>query len=344
VIRLGSGALLTALAVVGAACGGSAPAPVVRQPAPPAVVSTKGTVVTQRFESAALGVSKDVVVYLPAGYDTKPDVRWPVFYYLHGLGGKETHWVEKGKIDAAADALGLQAIVVMPDGDNAFYVDSPMPFDYDACIKDGTGLVFPEQPRRATCVRTLRYETYITQDLIGWVDRTYRTNATREGRGIAGLSMGGFGALVLGMRHPDLYAAAASHSGLDALLYVGPHPYERGKVTMLEDVTQWGGKNFGPLGAWVRGLFGTDAVRWRAHDPASLVEKVEQNRPALYLDAGTDDELLLHDGAQLVHDVLTARKIEHVWYIGPGHHSFNFWEQRVPISLGFLRDHVAAVK
>jgi putative tributyrin esterase len=326
------------VAAFGAACGGAPTPAAAPDKARPAILDARGTVVTASFDSQALGVTKSVVVYLPPSYG-ETTFRYPVFYYLHGLGGNETNWTEKGNLVDAATALQLGAIVVMPDGDNAFYVDSEMPFDYDACIANGTGLVFPQQSRRETCVKQLRYETYITKDLIEWVDRTYRTIPTREGRGIAGLSMGGFGALHLGMRHPELYAAAASHSGLDALLYVGPHPYEKGKVTLLEDVTQWGGRSLGPLGEWVRGLFGTDIARWRAHDPVSLVAKVAQDRPALYLDAGTEDELLLHNGAQHLHDLLLARKIDHAWYLGPGHHTFNFWVERLPHSLAFLRDH-----
>jgi S-formylglutathione hydrolase FrmB len=337
--------LLIGLVVAACSNNTSAPAVVASDPGPQVApaVAAKGKVVTELFQSAALGVPKNVVVYLPAGYDAQPAKRWPVFYYLHGLGGTETNWVKSGKLDAAADSLGLQAIVVMPDGDNGFYVDSDFAVDYDACIKDGTGLLFPDAPRMQTCVKQLRYATYITEDLIGWVDRTYRTINTREGRAIAGLSMGGFGALVLGMKHPDLFAAAASHSGVDALLYAGPHPYERGQVKMVGDVKDWGGK-LGPLGGWVRALFGPDIARWRAHDPAALVENVAPNRPALYLDAGTEDEFFLHNGAQLVHDLLVARTIEHTWYIGPGHHTFDFWAERVPVSLGFLRDHVAAAR
>ncbi|MBA3452091.1 MAG: hypothetical protein H0T42_03220 [Deltaproteobacteria bacterium] len=334
-----SRSLFVGVASLLAACGSSAPSPpVADKPVRTDVLDAKGAVVHERFASAALGVSKNVVVYLPPGYADRPEVRFPVFYYLHGLGGKETDWTEAGNIADAAASLKLAAIIVMPDGDNGFYVDSEMPIDHDACIKRGAGLLFPEQPRLQTCVKHSRYETYITQDLVAWVDRTYRTIATREGRAIAGLSMGGFGALQLGMRHPDLYAAAASHSGVDALLYSGPFPYERGKVTILDDVSQWGGK-LGGLGSWMRDLLGSDVARWRAVDPAVLVEKVEPNRPALYLDVGTEDEFLLHNGAQHVHDILVARKIEHTWYIGPGHHTFEFWAARVPNSLGFLRDH-----
>jgi len=339
-----AGSVLAALVAV-AACGNGGPAPA---PAPtptaavaPVAPAARGRVVTASFASAALGVTKDVVVYLPAGYDAAPDTRWPVFYYLHGLGGDETNWIEGGKLAAAADALGLAAIVVMPDGDNSFYVDAHAPApDYAACLRDGTGLLIPSAPKKKTCVRTAAYETYITQDLIGWVDATYRTIAGREGRAIAGLSMGGFGALSLAMRHPDLFAAAASHSGIDALLYAGPFPYERGKVTLETEPRNWGGAA-GPFGAWVRGLFGPELARWQAHDPAVLAASLAPGRPAIYLDCGTEDEFMLHDGAQYLHDLLVERGIDHAWYLGPGRHDFAFWSARLPHSLRFLREHTS---
>lgn len=327
-----------------AACSNGAPAaskpaepsPAASAPAAPA----RGTIVKTRFTSEALGVGKDVVVYLPAGYDTHGARRWPVFYYLHGLGGEETNWLEGGKLDAAADALALEAIVVMPDGDDGFYADSARTVDYDACMKDGAGLAFPQRPRRATCVRHHKYETYITRDLVGWVDRTYRTIAAREGRAIAGLSMGGFGALHLAMRHRELFAAAASHSGLDALLYGGPFPYEPGKAQLVEDVTTWGAQ-IGPLGAWIRGIFGADLATWQGYDPASLAAQLEPGQLALYLDCGTEDDLGLQHGMQYLHDVLRARGIEHAYHLGPGKHDFSFWRPRLPHSLAFLRDHTA---
>src|SRR5262245_54876263 len=118
----------------------------------------------------------------------------------------------------------------MPDGDDDFYLDSAFKIDYEQCLKDGTGLFIPAQQDHATtCVRTRNYETYIAKDLVGWVDAHYRTIARRDGRGIAGLSMGGFGAMSVGLRHPDEFAAAASHSGAIALLYRGPRPFAPGK-------------------------------------------------------------------------------------------------------------------
>jgi S-formylglutathione hydrolase FrmB len=307
------------------------------QPQAPATV---GEVVTTSFESAALGVKKDVVVYLPAGYKTSAK-HYPVFYYLHGIGGDERNWSEGGKLDETADALGLEAIVVMPDGDDGFYADSAKPVDYDACMKDGTGLFFPERKRKETCIRASKYETYITKDLVGFIDTTYRTIPAREGRAIAGLSMGGFGALQLGMRHPDLFVAAASHSGVDALLYGGPIPYEKGKVVTLTDVKTWG-DGLGPFGTWIRGIFGTDLATWQGYDPAQLVTKLDpKTGPALYLDCGTEDGFLLHNHMQYLHDLLTERGIEHAYYLGPGRHDFAFWSARVKFSLDWLRGKTA---
>src|SRR5262245_56726576 len=83
-----------------------APAPEAKQ-APAPVAGPKGKVETKHFDSKSLGVEKDYLVYLPAGYDADPNKHWPVFYYLHGLTGNETNWVELAKLDQAADALAL---------------------------------------------------------------------------------------------------------------------------------------------------------------------------------------------------------------------------------------------
>jgi S-formylglutathione hydrolase FrmB len=313
-------------------------------PAAPASANA-GTVETKKFQSAALGVEKEYVIYLPSGYE-KSTKRYPVFYYLHGLGGNETNWTDKGELRQSADKLGLEAIVVMPDGDDGFYADSDAPIDYDACMKDGTGLFMPGMQNRAsTCVKSRHYETYVIKDLIGEIDAKYRTIATREGRAIAGLSMGGFGALQLGMRHPDLFAAAASHSGVDALLYAGPYPYEKGKVKLIsqEDISRYGKGNpdVEAIGLWIQKIFGPELAVWKSYDPAVLAEKVQQDKPALYLDCGTEDGFGLQNGAQYLHDLLSDRHIEHAFFLGPGPHDMRFWRPRLPESLKFLRDHTA---
>jgi S-formylglutathione hydrolase FrmB len=338
-------ALVTALAALVACSSGSAPTPA---PAPstalptqaPAALTAPGTVKDVKFRSDALGVTKRYVAYLPGGYETSGK-RYPVFYYLHGLGGNEDNWVEGGQIDKAADALGLQAILIMVDGDDAFYVNGIGAVDHDRCLADGTGLFMPgHETKRTTCVRKRDYDTYVTTDLIAHVDATYRTIATREGRAIAGLSMGGFGALQLSMRHSDLFSAAASHSGLVSLLYAGPVPYQAGKVELLTDVRTWGGP-FVEIKRWMIGLLGEDIAHWRTFDPSALVASLAPGKLALYVDCGTEDEFLFHNQAAYLHDLLLDKKIEHTYFIGPGHHTFEFWKRRVPESLKFLRDHTS---
>ena len=286
--------------------------------------------------SEALGVDKTYLVYVPAGYDDS-DARWPVFYYLHGLTSPETEWVQLGKLDETADRLGLAAIVVMPDADDGFYIDSPTPIDFDACMRDGTGLYDPNADRDATCVKHRAYETYITKELVARIDSTYRTIAKRDGRAIAGVSMGGYGALSLGLRHPDEYAALASHSALATLLYDGPHPFEPGKTKVAVDLEHAAGvKKFRP---WTELLFGPDIATWRAHDPAVLVQALPANAPAIYLDSGTEDFLV--DTTRFIDELLTQRKVDHQIFYGPGTHSYEFWIPRLAASLTFLRDHTA---
>jgi S-formylglutathione hydrolase FrmB len=307
----------------------------------PAAAPTPSRVVTEHFHSDALGVDKAVVVYLPRNYDAQPSRHWPVYYYLHGLGGNENNWTKNGELDAAADQLALDAIVVMPDGDDGFYIDSAFKIDYDQCMKDGTGLFVPaQQPHDATCVRQRNYETYIVKDLIGWTDSHYRTIARREGRGIAGLSMGGFGAMELSLRHQDLFAAAASHSGAIALLYKGPRPFAPGKTELVTDLTGWG-QAVGPIGVWIQNIFSSDIASWKAHDVVELATRMPAGKVALYIDCGTEDDFALQDNAQYVHEALTAKHVEHEFFLGPGKHDFAFWKARVPKSLAFLRDHTA---
>jgi len=324
-----------------ASSASSAPtAPTAAPTAAPPHASGHGTVETHHFHSDALGVDKDYVVYLPGGYAAQPDARWPVIYLLHGLGGDETNWTGGGNVAAVADKLGLAAIIVMPDGDDGFYANWVTQPDYDACMRDGTGLFDPGEDRARTCVRHGAYEDYIVKDLIGHVDATYRTIADRRGRAIAGLSMGGFGALELGMRHTDLFRAAASHSGVDALLYAGPYPYVAGKAQLVTDPATWG-KAVEPIGAWVRHIFGPDLANWQAHDPAFLAGKLRPGQLALYLDCGTEDVFGLNNEAAYLHDLLTARGIDHAYYVGPGRHDFSFWRQRIDDSLGFLAAQLA---
>ncbi len=126
-------------------------------------------------------------IVLPRGYESS-DRRYPVLYLLHGLSQNYQAWSRQG---VGFYAPLFDMIIVMPDAGNSWYVNWAQ--------SDGG--------------QRNDWEDHIVRDLIGHVDATYRTIATREGRAINGLSMGGYGALTLGLRHPDLFVSIGSHSG-----------------------------------------------------------------------------------------------------------------------------------
>lgn len=324
------------LFLVLAACGSSSPATTATTPpsTPPAPVTENGKVVDVSFQSDALGVFKKMKVYLPGGYDDAGTTRYPVLYYLHGLGGDQNTWQDGGDLAGVADSLHLAAIIVMPDGDTSFYADSATHADLDTCLAGQNVFLDREQPADY-CVVSANYEKYMVEDVVGYVDAHYHTIADRTGRGLAGMSMGGYGALMLGMRHHDVWSAAASHSGVDSLLYAGPFPYAKGKAQLTDDVAHWGA-TVEPIGGLVRGIFGSDLANWKAHDPSVLATSLKPGDLALYLDVGTEDDFHLENQAQYLDEVLTAHGLAHAWYIGPGRHDFGFWKDREDDSLSWL--------
>ena len=176
--------------------------------------SATGRVRTDTLWSQALGTTKQLVVWLPPSYDREPGRRYPVAYYLHGAWGSEWDWVRAGKVDQVLDSLvtaGMgEMIVVMPDGDDGFYTTWNSLGNYADCTRHP-----PERESAATyCVPWPHYDDYIARDLVAHVDSTFRTLGDARHRAIAGLSMGGYGAIALALGYPDVFSAAASHSGV----------------------------------------------------------------------------------------------------------------------------------
>jgi len=139
------------------------------------------------YFSTALEKMTTATVILPEGDDMPPGP-YPVFYLLHGLSDDHTRWHSHTSL--ARYVEGMPLIIVMPDGGRGWYTDA----------REGYA-----------------YETAIVRDLIGLVDRVYHTDPRREARVIGGLSMGGYGAVKLALKRPDLFRAAVSHSGALAL-------------------------------------------------------------------------------------------------------------------------------
>lgn len=288
-----------------------------------------GSVRGGAFYARALGVEKHFMVYLPPSYETSGRRRYPVAYYLHGLSGTETDWLSRAAIDAVADSLigaGLpEAIIVMPDGDDSWYSVPAAPMPYATC-RDS---IRSESPERG-CVKASHYDDYIARDLVRYVDAHYRTLADRAHRGIGGLSMGGYGAVKLALQYPEVFAAAASHSGVLSPRLIGANAFTPPQYAASAD-TLLRLKLPGPT------IFGHDMTRWMDNDPAILaarLQKADGPMPAIYMDVGSSDPFLHQN--QAFDFELRRLGIRHAYHEYSGTHNWRFWSTHVPQSLAWM--------
>ena len=297
--------------------------------------SSQARVVEARLFSPSLGTTKRAVVYLPPSYATQPGRRYPVLYYLHGMWGGEWDWARHGRLDAAMDSLAArgaaEAIVVMPDGDDGWYTT----WNVLAGLTNCPARVPASEPAARYCVPWARYDDYVARDLVARVDSGYRTLPARAHRGVAGLSMGGYGAVSLAVGYPTVFSAAASHSGaLAPLRRAGPRP-----PTIPELAAAWG-PEFWP---YLLPAFGRDTLGWWARDPARALRRLRDTAPALvpsfFIDVGTGDYLLPQSRA--FRDSLAAMKLPHRYAEWPGAHSWPYWRAHVGESLAWLLARVA---
>lgn len=246
--------------------------------------------------SESLGRPIPYTLYLPDGYATSGH-GYPVVYLLHGHGGTENDWLDGGGLAATMDRL-VEAgtvpsmVVVMPGLGNGWYVDNRDPGGFGAI------------------------QTAFLADFLPQVERTWRGDGSRA---VAGLSMGGWGAVRFALLRPDLFAAAASLSG--AL------------VTEAQAATpMWAG--------WFSGAFGdpVDPARFRAAAPQFLLASVAAaaERPALYLACGDEDELGLTASNLLFFLELEEAGIPAELRIADGGHDWNLWARELAPALTFV--------
>lgn len=157
-----------------------------------AVPSAEGTVMSQTLTSRILGGTQQYAIYLPPGYNDNSERTYPVLYLLHGYGGGHTSWVTGGNLKAIADEAIInetseKMIIVCPDGYNSFYCNG--------------------------YVSGMNYEDFFVNEFIPAIESTYRINAVKGGRAIAGLSMGGYGATFHAMKRPEMFGSCFSMSG-----------------------------------------------------------------------------------------------------------------------------------
>lgn len=299
-----------------------------------------GRVVHDSLWSYALGTYKHALVYLPPSYD-QSTARYPVAYYLHGWSGDETNWVKSGRIDVAMDSLiaggGREMIIVTPDGDDSWWMTwSALP-DVAGCART---LPTYAKSVESYCVPWPHYDDYLAFDVVRFVDGKYRTRADRAHRGIAGLSMGGYGAVLMALQYPELFSAAASHSGVVWPLEWAPDGvYVRAAGT--SDST-WQRMRGDAVGRSRQAVFGRDTAAWYARDPAHMYDRAKARSaplPALKADVGVDDPYAA--GNRAFRDAMRARGASLVYNEYAGKHDWNFWRSHVGESLAWLAEHIA---
>ena len=277
---------------------------------------------TVEFYSPAVDRTMKYNILLPAEYDSS-DERYPVLYLLHGLSQNYTAWSRQGAPVYAG--LFSDLIVVMPDGGNAWYINY---------AKNEGG-------------QRNNWEDHIVQDVVGHVDRNYRTIARREGRAISGLSMGGYGGLTLGLRNPEMFISIGSTSGAlshgrDAArrLRGGPTPRRGGPQLSPEEQAARDEQRRRPNPSIGIEGFSSQVERTPegqpfltaeeadAYDPFTLIHQVSREQlPHIYLDSGTEDRLI--GVARELAKVLFENDIPFDFMQMPGAHDGAYWTQSV---------------
>ena len=280
---------------------------------------------TVEFESPAVERTMKYNILLPKGYEDSEE-RYPVLYLLHGLTSNYTHW---GLSNGAPYYAGLyeDLIVVMPDAGNSWYVN----------------WAENEEGQRNN------WEDSLIQDVIGHVDWNFRTIARREGRAISGLSMGGFGGIALGLRHPEMFISIGSTSG--ALSYArsaarrlsGETSARAGRprreLTDEQRAAAAERRSRPNPSIGIEGFSSQEerspkgtafatADQANAYDPFNLVLQVPKDElPHIYLDCGTEDRLI--GAAREFAQVLFENDIPFDFMQMPGGHNSAYWIQSI---------------
>ncbi|MBE7174640.1 MAG: esterase family protein [Williamsia sp.] len=255
--------------------------------------------------SAVMQKTMRAVIVLPESY-AKSKANFPVLYLLHGGYGHFNDWItktpDKQLIQRLADQYNL--IIAMPEGELfSYYLDSPV-------RKDS------------------QFETYLTKEVIAKLDNTYRTIRDRKGRVITGLSMGGYGSLLLAARHPDLYCAAGSMSGaLNPDMQSWKLPPDAAKNIKLEFE-----KILGPI-EQVPDTYATFSV-------INLADKLKANGQKLIFDCGVDDFLI--EPNRELHRRLVFNQTPHDYSERPGGHSWEYWQNSLPNHVLFFSNTLKA--
>lgn len=225
------------------------------------------------------------IIILPDSYNKQSEKEYPVVYLLHGYSGNYLSWLKTVKPTLPQLADKYQFIIVCPDGKNSWYWDSPV------------------NPKS-------QYDTYVSQELVNYVDKHYKTINSSKGRAITGFSMGGHGALWLTMQHPDVFGICGSMSGgVDIRPF--PNNWEMSKAL---------------------GAYADNKKLWDERTVITNVDKL--NNIPLIFDCGQDDFFLVVN--ENFHKLLLEKKIQHTYIMTSGEHNSHYWKKAIDWHLEFF--------
>jgi len=241
----------------------------------------------KQIYSAVMHKDIPAIFIIPESYYSSTK-SFPVVYLLHGFDGGYRNWVDLTSVEDLPDLYDI--IVVCPDGDkDSWYFDSPI---------DSNS----------------QYETHIAGEVVSFTDKTYRTIKSRSGRAIAGLSMGGHGALFLAWRHNDVFGAAGSMSG---------------------GVDFRGSKNKYNISKKI-GSFEEYPERWDSLTVINNVENIKKAKLAIIIDCGVNDPFIGMN--RTFHDSLLKAEVPHDYIERPGTHGWKYWNNAVKYQMLFFNN------
>lgn len=297
--RLGFAAVLFSVAI--AVCGVALVSRAGAAPEQTAGAAGKGRAECREVTSRILARPVPYCIFLPPSYDSDSTRRYPVLYFLHGLGENEQVLLNSDGwqiIEQAwSDKTLGEFIIVAPAAGRSFYVNS----------KDGK----------------VRYEDFFIQEFVPTIEKNYRIRGTKATRGLDGISMGGYGALRFAFKYPSLFGSVSAHSA--ALI-------ERPPTIQINQQQE------GAVSRLVGSAFGIpfDRAYWNRESPFTIVR--EGPKPVglkIYFDCGTEDDFGFNVGAQQFHDLLSSRGIPHTFHLYPGSHNWVYFATHFPESLEF---------
>jgi S-formylglutathione hydrolase FrmB len=239
-------------------------------------------------------------IVLPPSFDANKARTFPVLYFFHGLGDNEQFFVHSGAwnlVENMRDNGDLKDfLIATPDARSTFYINA----------RGGKE----------------RYEDFLLQEFFPYVEKHYRVRAGRANRAVSGISMGGYGALYLAFRHPQLFSSVSAHS-----------------AALIEKLPNFlaGAQPNSPKARVLGGAFGNppDPAFWQTHSPLVIARTPNLRVLHIYFDCGDRDDYGFEVGAVALDKILTSRKIPHEFHIYPGRHDAAYFSEHLPASLEF---------